>query len=478
MPPHNRKSHPSHPLIPTEPYHPSPSPSTYRDILIFEERIKQAAARYTRRKRKYQTLLTFLLAATLTSAYNAAANSPQWSGIVDLALRWAADPDTDYRTGLGNELQHHFRVRKAGGAAAAGGRRGATDEGLSGVRGAFANRRRGGGGGAAAAAAAASKVKGVVWDIADAGSAAASAAVSAATAAALSTTHSPPPTTTPSSADATLKQNKGKARAFHFRTGTPSDSPLISSISSKTAAAAYSTSPQTSPTTTIAQEHEQQAAYYADGAAMLRYYLWVGLFLFFSTTTFLFFASGLYSERIAAGATFVPQANRALRHYHLYLNTRTGAGAVEDEKRVGGAGGSSRPALSRATSWIWWPPSSSTTPDPPSEKEKPSTKKKGRFSDRDPMDDDPIVTRAPSTPLRRPTTPTSTNQPPPSSNPRGELLLGPRVHPEFRAGYERYRDEFERRRAMRIEAQRKGRGFGSRAWRAVRSWVGLGVGSG
>ncbi|KAE8228568.1 hypothetical protein CF326_g6494 [Tilletia indica] len=476
MPPHNRKSHPSHPLIPTEPYHPSPSPSTYRDILIFEERIKQAAARYTRRKRKYQTLLTFLLAATLTSAYNAAANSPQWSGIVDLALRWAADPDTDYRTGLGNELQHHFRVRKAGGAAAAGvgGRRGATDEGLSGVRGAFANRRRGGGGGAAAAAAAASKVKGVVWDIADAGSAAASAAVSAATAAALSTTH-PPPTTTPNSADATLKQNKGKARAFHFRTGTPSDSPLISSISSKTAA--YSTSPQTSPTTTIAQEHEhEQAAYYADGAAMLRYYLWVGLFLFFSTTTFLFFASGLYSERIAAGATFVPQANRALRHYHLYLNTRTGAGAVEDEKRV--AGGSSRPALSRATSWIWWPPSSSTTPDPPSEKEKPSTKKKGRFSDRDPMDDDPIVTRAPSTPLRRPTTPTSTNQPPPSSNPRGELLLGPRVHPEFRAGYERYRAEFERRRAMRIEAQRKGRGFGSRAWRAVRSWVGLGVGSG
>ncbi|CAD6973219.1 unnamed protein product, partial [Tilletia controversa] len=148
MPTQRRHHHlPSHALIPTTPFHPTANPAAFRDLLIFEERLKQAAARYTRRKRKYQTLLTFLLAATLTSAYHAAASSPHWT---DRAL---TPPERTYYT-------------------------------------------------------------------------------------------------------------------------------------------------------------------HADGAAMLRYYLWVGLFLFFSTTTFLFFASGLYSERIAAGATFVPQANRALGYYN------------------------------------------------------------------------------------------------------------------------------------------------------------------
>ncbi|CAD6890387.1 unnamed protein product [Tilletia controversa] len=329
MPTQRRHHHlPSHALIPTTPFHPTANPAAFRDLLIFEERLKQAAARYTRRKRKYQTLLTFLLAATLTSAYHAAASSPHWSGILDLALRWAADPDTDYRTGLNGaedvsaqRIAHsHHRVRK--GISRVRGRD--TAAGAAANNNAAERRQRrstgGAGAGAGAVASAAGKAKGAVWDVVDAGADSAAAVVSAAVSAALASGSG----SSTLSSKTNNNNNKGKARAaFAFRT----DSPLISTPPSAADKASLLAASKTAQPSSSAEE-ERTYYTHADGAAMLRYYLWVGLFLFFSTTTFLFFASGLYSERIAAGATFVPQANRALGYYNLYLNTRTGRGAA------------------------------------------------------------------------------------------------------------------------------------------------------
>ncbi|KAF6766931.1 Sporulation/nuclear morphology, Spo7 [Kalmanozyma brasiliensis GHG001] len=41
------------------------------------------------------------------------------------------------------------------------------------------------------------------------------------------------------------------------------------------------------------------------------------------TTLFLFFASGMHAERIRSANKFVPQANRSLRNFNMYLNTRS-----------------------------------------------------------------------------------------------------------------------------------------------------------
>ncbi|KAL9936001.1 hypothetical protein V8E36_004843 [Tilletia maclaganii] len=320
----------------------------------------------------------------------------------------------------------------------------------------------------------------------------------------------PPASSQPGFFAAAAARRKSASRS---RPGISSDSTDAASSGHKpaaAAAAAASTPKQQHQHTRLDNTQTSQQAHasaHADGAAMLRYYLWVGLFLFFSTTTFLFFASGLYSERIAAGATFVPQANRALRHYNLYLNTRTGGGGAAgnsastadtagDEKAKGGSGSTpppSRPGLVRAaSSWIWWysdpSPTPSPTPSTPARSGRQSRSRSGSGSASDGGsggEKDPLVTRLPPTKSSRKSGATFTNNndlnqnvappPPPSTNPRGELLLGPRVSAEFRHGYESYRAEFERRRALRLEAQRRGYGIGWRAWRAVKGAVGLGA---
>lgn len=47
----------------------SPDSQTFRDLLIFEERLKQNAARLLRRKKKYQTFLALLLLAIAFFGY-------------------------------------------------------------------------------------------------------------------------------------------------------------------------------------------------------------------------------------------------------------------------------------------------------------------------------------------------------------------------------------------------------------------------
>lgn len=60
------------------PYHPAGDPQTYRDLLIFEERLKQNAARLQKRRTKYQTFLVLLCAAIGSSSYYVFIKPAQW----------------------------------------------------------------------------------------------------------------------------------------------------------------------------------------------------------------------------------------------------------------------------------------------------------------------------------------------------------------------------------------------------------------
>lgn len=259
----------------------------------------------------------------------------------------------------------------------------------------------------------------------------------------------------------------------------------------------------------------------------LVHYSNVAMLLVAATTLVLFFATGMYSEKIAyahksvcggrplpasvravlttSNDRFVPQANRALRPFNIYLNTRrkprlafltrwfnstpfpagtasgpssrsvspSGARTPASHVRKGSVSGgetsgpsesegreSSSAPLSRQTSTtsiesaalsdvsvsassggFRSPPAS--PPLPP--QDLPSEDSRPPTPSRDP------VTRAPSSPSPSPPPPSRTAVPlppiPPSQNPRGELIFSSRVTPQFREGYERYRGEWERRRS-------------------------------
>lgn len=108
---------------------------------------------------------------------------------------------------------------------------------------------------------------------------------------------------------------------------------------------------------------------------LLRYVL-VGLLLVFATTIVLFFATGVYSERISRAykyvlalvvrrqrRRFVPQANRSLRPFNLYLNT----GRSSPLARWIGRAPKQRPAASSASAPLRRTPSlrSQLAPIPP-----------------------------------------------------------------------------------------------------------------
>lgn len=154
------------------------------------------------------------------------------------------------------------------------------------------------------------------------------------------------------------------------------------------------------------------------------------------TILFLFFASGMYAERIVAANRFVPQANRALRPFNMYLNTRPPSNAAlwkrwiplagqQDSVSIQPISGNSNSKLVR-----------SSASDPSS-----------------PTGSTPTVRRVPIPPI------------PPSKNPRGEIIFSSRVSPGFREGYERYRNAFEKRRAEKLEAAAH-----EASWRIARWW--------
>ncbi|KAL5498017.1 hypothetical protein ACEPAH_2948 [Sanghuangporus vaninii] len=134
-----------------------------------------------------------------------------------------------------------------------------------------------------------------------------------------------------------------------------------------------------------------------------------GLLFVSITTLLLFFASGLYGEKIAYANRYVPQANRALRNFNMYFNVRH------------------RPLRSRLSM-------------------NPLT----YLLNRGKTEDTASRTRSPSPEGRRKRG-TSVPIPPipPTNNPRGELIFSSRVDRNFRESYERYRAAFERKREER-----------------------------
>ncbi|KAF8992755.1 hypothetical protein BDQ17DRAFT_1286925, partial [Cyathus striatus] len=69
--------------------------------------------------------------------------------------------------------------------------------------------------------------------------------------------------------------------------------------------------------------HELLPNYYTrDNKALPHPYIATGLLFVSVTTLFLFFASGMYAEKIAYANKYVPHANRALRSFNIYLNMR------------------------------------------------------------------------------------------------------------------------------------------------------------
>ncbi|KAI6128137.1 hypothetical protein EDD16DRAFT_1549626 [Pisolithus croceorrhizus] len=148
--------------------------------------------------------------------------------------------------------------------------------------------------------------------------------------------------------------------------------------------------------------------YRNDQVIRLHPYIPSGLLFVAVTALFLFFASGMYSEKIAYANRYVPHANKALRSFNMYLNVR-------------------KPPLRSKFSLN---PLSFFYPRPHASLE--SSKK--------PLSKTTIHDRSTSVPI---------SPIPPATNPRGELIFSSRVERSFRESYERYRTAFERKRQER-----------------------------
>ncbi|WWD20504.1 hypothetical protein CI109_104980 [Kwoniella shandongensis] len=155
-------------------------------------------------------------------------------------------------------------------------------------------------------------------------------------------------------------------------------------------------------------------------------------------TLALFFASGMYEEKIRYATSYINHSNRALRPLNMHLNMRR-----------------ARPSFLAYVPFL--PPS--LRPAPPAV----PTSTAGMSKPAPPTRSNPLLPpsvtvnnsrRASGTP------PTVMPSIPASTNPRGELIFSSRVDRSFREGYERYRAAFERRREekAREEARTYGRG--------------------
>ncbi|KZT01572.1 uncharacterized protein LAESUDRAFT_602850, partial [Laetiporus sulphureus 93-53] len=158
--------------------------------------------------------------------------------------------------------------------------------------------------------------------------------------------------------------------------------------------------------------------YQPDTVVRVHPYFASGLLCVAVTTLVLFFASGMYAEKIGYANRYVPHANRALRNLNMYLNVR-------------------QPPLKLPFNPLALLFPRPRDPPPPSR-----TSSAASVRRRSP---------SPNAPNKR-----STSVPippiPPASNPRGELIFSSRVERGFRESYERYRAAFERRREERERA--------------------------
>ncbi|KAI0759281.1 hypothetical protein BD413DRAFT_598302 [Trametes elegans] len=167
--------------------------------------------------------------------------------------------------------------------------------------------------------------------------------------------------------------------------------------------------------------------YTADTEVRVHPYFASGLLFVSVTTLVLFFASGMYSEKIGYANKYVPHANRALRNFNMYLNMR-------------------RPPLRSKLpfnpfAFLFARPSSPPPPASPTSTTSSSASSSRRT--RSPSPSRGSARRSSSVPIP---------SIPPASNPRGELIFSSRVDRAFREAYDRYRAQFERRREERERA--------------------------
>ncbi|KAJ4490393.1 hypothetical protein J3R30DRAFT_3421315 [Lentinula aciculospora] len=209
--------------------------------------------------------------------------------------------------------------------------------------------------------------------------------------------------------------------------------------------------------------------------AAIHPYLTTGMLFVSVTTLVLFFASGMYSEKIAYANKYVPHTNKALRSFNIHLNVR-------------------KPPLRSKFQFRYWNPlsfffprpnsstscsdtSSSSSSAPPSTLRNSSrsitpvrgsgfrTHRSSRSSSPPPRNETPAKhsssnhtsTMVPISPI------------PPTLNPRGELIFSSRIDRGFRENYERYRAAFERKREIKEREERAAR-WRHKFWGWVMFW--------
>ncbi|KAJ3759846.1 Spo7-like protein-domain-containing protein [Lentinula raphanica] len=200
--------------------------------------------------------------------------------------------------------------------------------------------------------------------------------------------------------------------------------------------------------------------------ATIHPYLTTGLLFVSVTTLVLFFASGMYSEKIAYANKYVPHTNKALRSFNIYLNMR-------------------KPPLRSKFQFRNWNPLSFFFPRPdpsnPSTVSTPNMQTPFRDSSRSSTPNrgsganSPRSSRSPSpTPSKRSLSKSTSNMVPispipPTLNPRGELIFSSRIDKNFRESYERYRAAFERKREAKEREERAAR-WRHKFWTWVFFW--------
>ncbi|KAG6908658.1 hypothetical protein DXG01_003752 [Tephrocybe rancida] len=179
-------------------------------------------------------------------------------------------------------------------------------------------------------------------------------------------------------------------------------------------------------------------------------YFSTGLLFVSVTTLILFFASGMYGEKISYANKYVPHANRALRSFNMYLNVRKPS--LRSKLSLNPlAFFFPRPAPSSPPSSAASSSSSTPSATPPPRSRSPPHKATPPINH--PQDQNSPVTRTFPTPGAPRSMPIPSI--PPASNPRGELIFSSRIDRTFREGYERHRAAFERRREERERERRR-----------------------
>ncbi|WVR08398.1 hypothetical protein IAU60_005453 [Kwoniella sp. DSM 27419] len=155
-------------------------------------------------------------------------------------------------------------------------------------------------------------------------------------------------------------------------------------------------------------------------------------------TLALFFASGMYEEKIRYAHSYINHSNKALRPLNMHLNMRRPRPAFFSYIPFVQSSGVKASAPSA--------PPVAPLPQPLNTSGKPFLGGKGGVT---------------ATARKASGSSNVMATIPPSTNPRGELIFSSRVDRMFREGYERYRAAFERRREekAREEARRTAKGW-------------------